>query len=260
MSKSTLIKSVDRAICILDALADAGPNGMPLGALSDELDINASTLHHLLATLKERQMVAQDPLTKHYRLGVHLIKLGSAALEISSLAQVAHEYLEEVGKQTGHGVSLLVFHGLLRTPLTDVTSRQPLTAKSAPLEISTLHATGSGKLLLAYLPDRELDQYLTQTRLERFTADTITDRETLLEELARIREQGVSIDRGEHGSSIWCVAGPVQDASRKVVGCLDSAFPAWGLTADDLSETVAIIRGAAEGLSGRLAEIGFVAN
>jgi hypothetical protein len=64
VSRSGLIKSIDRAITVLDMLAEAGPNGAPLRVLSKRMDVNPSTLHHLLATLKQRRVVEQDSLTK----------------------------------------------------------------------------------------------------------------------------------------------------------------------------------------------------
>jgi IclR family acetate operon transcriptional repressor len=258
MPKATIIKSVARAISVLNLLAEMGPDGVPLRALSEELQMNSGTLHHLLATLKEHHMVAQDALTKHYRLGVHLVKLGNAALGATSLASLAQDYLREIGEDTGHRVSLLAFYGLLRTPLTHVASRRPLRAQSAPHDVSTLHATGSGKLLLAYLPEQELMQYLAQTRLERFTEATITDRDQLLEELQRIRSDGFAIDRGEYGSPVWCIAAPVQDASRRVAGCLDLVFPIVGYQSSQVSEMGESIRLTAQKLSERLLDIGLV--
>ena len=260
MSKRTgFIKSVDRAVKVLDAVAAAGANGVPLRTLSDELDINASTLHHLLATLRHHLIIEQDPLTKRYRLGVHLIELGNAVLQATSIAQVAKEYLAEIQESIGYGASLLAFHGLLRTKLTSIDSNQPLTAASAPIEVSTLHATGSGKALLAYLPDQELRQYLSQTRLERFTAATITDPDKLLDELEHIRAEGISCDRGEHGSSIWCLAAPVQDATLKVMGCLDVVFPKHTVSEEQVAEMAEILRSAAQRLSAQIKGMGLVA-
>jgi DNA-binding IclR family transcriptional regulator len=257
--KTGFIQSVDRAVKVLDEVAAAGPNGVPLRALSDALDINPSTLHHLLATLRHHLMIEQDPLTKHYRLGVHLIELGNDALQATSIAQVATEVLAEIQEKIGHGVSLLAFHGLLRTKLTSIDSNQPLTAASAPIEVSTLHATGSGKALLAYLPDQELHQYLAQTRLERFTGATITDPERLLEELERIRAEGIAYDRGEHGSSIWCLAAPVQDATLKVMGCLDVVFPKHTVSTEQVTEMAEVLCSAALKLSAQIKNMGLIA-
>jgi DNA-binding IclR family transcriptional regulator len=189
---------------------------------------------------------------------MHLIELGNAALNSTSLARVAQPYLDQIFQITGHTVSLLVFHGLLRTPLLDVRSRQILTANSAPLEVSTLHATGSGKLLLAFLPEQELKSYLGSMRLERFTGSTITDPQRLCEELARIRDQGASFDLEEYGNGVRCISVPVQDASRRVVACIDMVFPSFEADKDTMRRLTAAMQKPAADLSSQLRNIGLV--
>lgn len=253
-----VIQSVDRAIAILDRIAVAGQAGIALKDISQGVGVNSSTVHHLLVTLIQRQMIEQDPDSKRYRLGIHLIELGNAALSTTSIARVAQPYLDKVSDQTGHAVTLMVFHGLLRTPLIGVRSRQMVMVKSAPLETSTLHATGSGKLLLAYLPADEFQNYLNFARLERFTGATITDSNQLRVGLERIRENGVSLDREEYGSGVSCIAAPVQDASKRVVGCIDMIFPCYGVSADQLEQMAAFVRRASQDLSNQLREVGLM--
>lgn len=253
-----LIQSVERAITVLDIIARAGENGITLKDLSGELGMNPSTTHHLVATLVYHAILEQDPASKRYRLGLHLIELGNAALNSTSLARVALPYLDEIFNQTGHTVSLLVFHGMLRTPLLDVRSHQILTANSAPLEVSTLHATGSGKLLLAFIPEQELRSYLGTMRLERFTGNTITDPDRLCEDLVRIREKGASFDMEEYGNGVRCISVPVQDASRRVVACIDMVFPAFESNEETMHRLTTAMQKAAIQLSAQLRSIGLV--
>lgn len=253
-----IIQSVDRAIAILDLIATAGQSGIALKDISQGVGVNSSTVHHLLATLIKRQMLEQDPDSKRYRLGIHLIELGNAALSTTSIARVAQPFLDKAWDQTGHTVSLLVFHGLLRTPLIGVRSRKMVMVNSAPLEVSTLHATGSGKLLLAYLPAGEFQNYLDFARLERFTGATITDPGQLRGELDRIRANGVSLDREEYGDGVSCIAAPVQDSSKRVVGCIDMIFPSYSIDAEQQEQMITSVRQAARGLSNQLREIGLV--
>jgi DNA-binding IclR family transcriptional regulator len=256
--KPLLIQSVDRAISSLDIISGFGQQGIGLKDLSQRLGVNASTTHHILVTLIAHQLVEQDPSSKRYRLGIHLIELGNIALSNTSLATVARPYLDHIWDATGHTVSLLIFHGLLRTPLFDVRSRQMITVNSTPLDVSTLHATGSGKLLLAFLPEQELRTYLSTVRLERYTGHTLTDPDGLCDEIVRIREEGVSHDREEYSNGVRCISVPVQDASRRTVACIDMVFPTF--EADDertlfMTETM---QKAAFELSSQLQAIGLV--
>lgn len=256
--KPQLIQSIDRAISGLDIISGFGQNGIGLKDLSQQLRVNASTTHHILATLIAHRLVEQDPSSKRYRLGIHLIELGNIALSNTSLATVARPYLDHIWDATGHTVSLLIFHGLLRTPLFDVRSRQMITVNSTPLDVSTLHATGSGKLLLAFLPEQELKTYLTTVRLERFTGHTITDQDSLYAEIIRIREEGVSHDREEYGSGVRCISVPVQDASRRMAACIDMVFPAFEASDERICFMTETMQKTARELSSQLQVIGLV--
>lgn len=252
----SLIQSVDRALTILDIVSSCGENGIALKDLSHQVGINSSTIHHLVTTLTQRRVLEQDVASKRYRLGSHLIELGNAALKNTSLARIAQPYLDQIYANTAQTVSLLVFHGLLRTPLLDVRSRQLLTAHSAPLEVFTLHATGSGKLLLAYLPEPEINSYLQTHRLERFTNNTLSDPTRLLAELARIRSQGVSFDKEEYGNGVSCISVPIQDASKRVIACIDMVFPILELDDRAISAMTNTLCNAAVELSKQLQNLG----
>jgi DNA-binding IclR family transcriptional regulator len=73
------------------------------------------------------------------------------------------------------------------------------------------HCTALGKAILAYLPEKELDSYLRGSGLKRFTEFTITQRDELDAELARIRRQGFAIDNQEFSLGLRCVAVPAFD-------------------------------------------------
>ncbi len=247
-------------MAILDLLAEAGSEGASVSGLSDGIGVSSSTVHHILSTLRERDIVEQDSSSRKYRLGIHLVRLGNVALQATSVPQVARPYLERISEETGRSVSLLAFHGLLRTPMTGISSSRPLVARHAPLRVSTLHATGSGKLLLAHLPKTEFEHYLRQAQLVRFSASTITDPDDLEAELEQIRAEGISYDREEYGEGVACVAAPVRDATLKVVGCLDLVFPTTTATEDEAAQFADAVRDAASELSDQLQDIGLTAS
>ena len=206
----------------------------------------------------QHQVVEQDPDTKTYRLGIHLIELGNAALSSTSLARVARPYLEKLWLDTGKSISLLLFHGLMRSCILNSSSREILSVRPAPLEADTMHATGSGKLALAYLPEKELENFLSQARLARFTSATLTSPEKLLAELERIRQQGYALDDEEHGEGVRCIAAPIRDASRRVVGCLDLVFPIYNVSDEKMQEWIRASIECAREMEQKMMAIGLV--
>jgi len=256
-----IIQSVERTVKILDALTRGGENGESLGEVSQAVEMQSSTVHHLLASLIHFQMVEQDPISKRYRLGLHLIELGSSAMSSTTLARIARRPVEQVSNATRQSCSLLAFHGLVRTQILGTSSQQMLLAQPAPLNVYTLHATGSGKLLLAFLPELDLADYFERVhqgrlRLERFTANTLTHPDQLLEELQTIRVQRYAIDHEEYGLGVNCISAAVQDASQSVVACLDMVFPIYNLSQEQICELTLTMCQAAGALSNQLRELG----
>lgn len=251
-----LIQSVERSIKILDVLAHSGSNGLSLGEMSKQVGLGPSTAHHLINTLVTYQVAEQDPISKRYRLGLHLIELGNSALASTTLARIARQPIERLAQATGESCSLLVFNGLFRMKILGTNSQQMLSANAAPLETSTLHATGSGKLLLAFLPEQELKEYLSRTRLERFTASTLTDSEALLQELALIRLNRYALDREEYGPGVSCISAAVQDATQSVIGCLDLVFPVYQHTPEQITEWIEQTLQTAAALTRQFRDIG----
>jgi DNA-binding IclR family transcriptional regulator len=252
------IQSVDRSLTIVDTLAKAGEPGLSLGEVSRDVGLNSSTVHHLLATLIYRQVVEQDTLSKNYRLGIHLIELGNAAKNSTSLTRLAKPFVEAAWETTKQGTSLLIFHGLVRTPILGLDSQRIFTAQRAPLEPTTLHATGSGKLLLAFLPEGDLEDYLQQYRLERFTANTISNRETLFTELEQIRQRGFALDCEEYGKGVRCISAPVQDATRRMAGCIDVVYPVSDNQNEQVEEWIKVITRNAAELSQKLRDFDLI--
>ena len=71
-----------------------------------------------------------------------------------------------------------------------------------------MYCTGLGKALLAFLPEEEQLQHIPTT-FTKFTENTLTSQEALLEDLRQIRARGYSIDNMEHEYGVVCVAVPV---------------------------------------------------
>lgn len=93
-----------------------------------------------------------------------------------------------------------------------------------------LHVTAAGKAILAHLPEERTREIVDRRGLPPKTDATITDEETLLEELKEIRSRGIAINRGENIDGIRAVGAPVRGADRNVIGAFSVSGPANQLT------------------------------
>jgi DNA-binding IclR family transcriptional regulator len=187
------VQSVERALALLKAVA-AGPEPATAAELALLCGINRSTAWRLLATLEAGGLVERDPLTQRYRVGYAAFQVASAA-EDDAIARRVRPILRRAAEQTGEIVTLAAAR---RFSLVYVDQADPPRALSPswmgrPIP---LHATSSGKVFLAWLPDQEREALLAG-ELESYTDRTITDHGVLDRELAEIRRLGYGTCLGE---------------------------------------------------------------
>src|SRR5580704_3269470 len=103
------IQSVDRALLLLETIAEAGGEAT-LTELATRTGLNISTCHHLLATLIKRGFAAKVQGRRLYALGARILYLGHACLQVD-LPRRAHPYLEAVNRATGETVHLAGLQG-----------------------------------------------------------------------------------------------------------------------------------------------------
>jgi DNA-binding IclR family transcriptional regulator len=248
---SVRIQSVDRAVDLLLAVAAAQPEAATTPALARTCGLNRATAWRLLKTLQARGLVSFDESTGRYSIGLTTMELGNAAGP-DALIAAAHPVLQRICEQTGETASLAVpgMGGL--TYVDEVTPPAVLTAswlgRSVPL-----HATSTGKALLAFLPVEQVRRVLAGA-LNRFTATTITDPDALTAELAGTRTRGYGVCAGELESSLYGVSAPVLDRNRRPLAVLSIWGPQARVQEESFAElgTVAT-RAAAEISSARRA-------
>jgi DNA-binding IclR family transcriptional regulator len=213
------VQSVQRAAALLEAIADS-PEPRTAPELAERCGLNRSTAWRILATLEEEGLVDRDRLTGRYSVGAAVARLAAAASD--SLPRLARPHLEELSRGTGETVSLAVPRRLQLVYVDQVQAPHVMAADWLGRAVP-LHATSTGKALLAFLPPAELEAALTQS-LPRFTDRTITDPARLREELERVRRRGYAVSRGELETALWGASAPIRDRA----GRAGAVVSVWG--------------------------------
>jgi DNA-binding IclR family transcriptional regulator len=224
------VKAVDHAIDILETIARADQS-LGVSEIARKAGLSKATTHHTLATLEARRFVMRDPDSTQYRLSWALYELGSNVVRNVNLSRVARPYLDRLAAQTGESTLL----GIL-----DENSVLYLDRGEAPggLRMSAdagrrgpLHATASGKVLLAYSLDGDLTDPAITEHLGKFTNTTVTSLTALRRQLTQVRTRGYATCWQEREVGLCSVAVPLRDYTGKVVGCLTLAGPATRVNA-----------------------------
>jgi IclR family acetate operon transcriptional repressor len=251
---SVRVQSVDRAVDLLLALAAASPAEATAPALARACGLNRATAWRLLKTLQIRGLVTVDDATGRYAIGLTAVELGNAAGP-DALIAVARPVLERTCARTGETASLAVpdVDGL--TYVDEVTPAAVVTAswlgRSVPV-----HATSTGKALLAFLPPEQVRRVLDGA-LTSFTGTTITDRQELAAELAATRARGYGVCAGELESSLYGVSAPVLDRTGRPLAVLSIWGPRDRVPPERFAELGGVaVRAAAEVGATRVADGG----
>ena len=245
------IQSVDRAMTLLEAIAEAGGE-TTLTELSRRTKLNISTCHHLLSTLVTRGYVAKVPVRRSYALGARILYLSNACLTQVDLPVRASPFIERINTTTGETVHLAVLQGDTMVKVAKRESRHPVRVDTGALgKTDAAHATASGKAMLAWLPEDEMRRVLAHG-MARYTPNTITEWPALIEELRHVRRNGYSMDREEFQPGVICIGAAIRDHNGAVVGAISASTPTMRASDDHLTLVREQVVGAVRALSAGL--------
>lgn len=214
-----IIQSVDRAMDILMLLGD---KLTPMSAveISAQTGINRTTIYALLHTLESKRFIEKRP-SNQYCIGPIVFQLGLAYQKNSTLVRSMEHHAPKLTEKWNYSAKLGIYNGAGKMLLLVIQTPHELTV-SAPIYTGMtypMHATALGKVLLAYL-DFDLDQFVQQHPLTRYTASTVTDIEALRAGVQEIRTNGYCYETNEFMDNLSCVASPIFDENGNVVAAI----------------------------------------
>jgi IclR family pca regulon transcriptional regulator len=229
-------QSLERGLAILGCFTPDRPV-LGIADIADSLGMSRSTTHRYVITLVALGYLEQDASRK-YRLGLHVTDLGMSALNSTSLREHAQPYLDELRRRTGYTINVAALDGpeivYIARSRSQRRAQQRIDLGLALGSRLPVYCTSMGKLLLAYLPDRERRELLSEIRLERRTPNTITSRRLLQIELERIREDGFAVNDEELTPGLHSIAAPIRTESREVVAAANMAAHSSMISVQDL--------------------------
>jgi DNA-binding IclR family transcriptional regulator len=241
------IASVQRAVTVLDALAEDDP-ALGTNEIARRTGINPSTVSRLLATLAEAGFVEHDALSGRYRLGFRLLHLGNSVLARVDLRAIARPHLVALVQSTGETATLCAPGAQDAVTVDYVQSPASVQSVARIGRPSVAHATAIGKVFLACGGE------LPPGPLAVFTERTITDRATLTAEIAATAERGWAQAVGEREDELNAIAAPVLGHEGALAAILGVQGPAARFSSERMKSAVEPLLERASAIS---AELGF---
>jgi IclR family transcriptional regulator, KDG regulon repressor len=219
---------------------------MSITELSDQMLEAKSVVFNRATMLKELGYIEQDEHSKRYTLTTKLLEITNASLRGYNERTHIHSYLKTVAEQTGQCTYFGLRNKKNRIVYVDRFASENAMAVYTNVGDSPVpHCTAHGKALLAFLSLEEIECVLAEG-MEKFTDKTITDRDGLLKELRSIRHQGYALDDEERILGVRCVAAPVFNSYKQVIGAIGVSGMAQLLTDPVLESYAKIVKDVAD--------------
>ncbi|WP_374200347.1 IclR family transcriptional regulator [Arthrobacter sp. M4] len=244
------VQSVDRALQVLEILARDGHAGV--SEIAEEMGVHKSTVSRLLGSLVTREIVHQNSERGKYQLGFGVLRLASSIPGRLSLVREARPFLENLAEEWKETVNLAVLRSNYAVNVDQAMGPSTLATFDWVGSLTPLHATSSGKVLLAALPADERTRILKETGLPGRTPRTITDRKILEKQLIDVAHNGYAVTLEEFEIGLNSMAVPVYNHLGEVIGSVSISGPAFRFKPEEVPGLVEAITEAGLRISAKM--------
>ncbi|UNB52711.1 IclR family transcriptional regulator [Mycolicibacterium sp. YH-1] len=212
------VASVSNAMRLIEVLGRVDASGIT--ELARELELSKPAVDRLLSTLVSGGYVEHVAEGRKYRLTMKLVAVANSIKDRTGLIDLARPKLLELAEMFHETVNLGTLHRGSIVYADSIPSRQMFRIEPMPGSELPAYCTAMGKVVLAYTPAEEVDQYLRDFRPVPYTRFTAATAGELRERIEKARIDGFAFDDGELVEEVCCVAAPVLDPSGRAVAAI----------------------------------------
>ncbi|HEY5835739.1 IclR family transcriptional regulator [Streptomyces sp.] len=248
------MQSVDRAVTVLEILAQRGEAGV--SEVAAQIDVHKSTAFRLLGALEARGLVEQAAERGKYRLGFGIVRLAGAVTGSIDITQQGRPVCERLAERIGETVNIAVLQEHYAVNLYQVRGPGAVGTHNWVGQLTPLHATSSGKILLAHLPAEERAAVLAASGMKKLTPRTLTTRTKLESNLTEARQRGYAVTLEELELGLHAMAAPIRSRDGEVIAAISASGPAYRFTEERVHELAPVLLEGAEEISRRMGYLG----
>lgn len=228
-----VIDSVEKAFRLLQSFSAERP-AMTVSGAAAATGLTRATARRILLTLERLGFAETDG--REFRLTPGVLRLGYGYLAALPFWEHAQSYMRTLSDELREASSMATLDGGEIVYVARVPASRSMTITLNVGSRLPAYPTSMGRVLLAALPEPELESYLDTTELRRLTAHTITDPAELRAELGRVREQGYAMVDGEREEGVRSAAAPIRGQGGQVLAALNVSANAARVTLDELRD------------------------
>jgi DNA-binding IclR family transcriptional regulator len=192
--------------------------------------------YRALSTLLKEGFVVKDATGTRYELGFGVLQIQDLDADLQfDVRSFCAPFLQRLHKVTGESVFLSVIVGHSHVTIDSVEAHGVRVSHSPRGLHVPLHASPASRVLLSFLSDEEIAEYIrVASPLRRFTATTITDADALWKEVGLVRAQGFARGYGDHYAHATYISFPVLDNSGRPHAAITVGGPPERFTNEDV--------------------------
>jgi DNA-binding IclR family transcriptional regulator len=247
-----MVQVLIKAFDILELVAQRQGTPISLTEISAELDINQATAANIINTMVEKDYLEHIGKKKGYRLGPACFRLNNSEPYEQHLLNAAKEAMRVLTEEVKESSLLGIMRNQKRYIVHVENSSQVIQVQARSER--NMYDTASGRVLLAYLSEKELDRFLLSNGLpEGNSWEGVSDKKTLLAAFEKIKTEKLTTTY-VYGREIKGFAAPIFK-NNSVVASLSVFIPEYRCTASKEKEIVANLRATCEKINKNMENI-----
>jgi len=223
------ICSVDKALNLIEQFhQDEGELG--LIDLSSRLQLPKSYVFRLLVTLQSRNYVEQNMNTAKYRLGFKNLTLGLQGAKHLGVLKKSRLIMEEMVRGCNETIciSIMKDYSIINLDAVECDHSVRVTPRiGVPLPA---YCTAAGKAQIAYYSDDKLKMFVLNNEFQKYTSNTIINRDHFRQQLRQVAQNGYAIELEELDLGVACIGASIRDFSSNIVGAVTCVVPTHRFT------------------------------
>lgn len=215
-----IVPAVDRALSVLEFIAGSRES-VNTKQISNALQLPNTSVFRIVKQLCSRGYLEEDAAHPgHFCLGIQILTLVNGMTYINDLRQVAHSELYSLAQRSRQVVQMGVLRDSSVTYIEQILPPNPVLLYTALYSTLPLNISAPGKVLAAFSSPSEREFLISNAKLERVTANTISSREAFASELENVHRNGYAVDNEEFSLGIGCLAVPIFNHEARCVAAI----------------------------------------
>lgn len=245
-------QSSEKLLTLIEVLS-AQDRPIRLQDLAKLVNMNASTVLRFLTALQNKRYVSQTKDHGYYYMTHKLCAIANNITMQMDVRKFCTPYLRSISQIFEESANLSIEEDMQVVYIEVINGpHQMLSIRQRIGNIAPMHCTGVGKLMLLDYNDAKINLLISNHGMPRFTENTITTKEALLQELETIRKQGYAFDNEECEIGARCIAVPIRNFTGQIVAGLSVSGPSTRMTDSHIYKNLPFLLDAAAAVSEKL--------